>query len=72
MRPVEFPLDDPDGAPYARAALPQALTAAGVLVEPAYLIATRLELDLVSSGRRVVEPERFEDVAAEVLGEAVG
>jgi 2-phosphoglycerate kinase len=72
MRCDELPLGDPDGAPYSRGLMAQSLVAADVLVEPAYTIATRLERDLVMSGRRIVEPERFEEVAAEVLGEAHG
>jgi 2-phosphoglycerate kinase len=50
----------------------RALLAAGVSVDSAYELATRLELDLVATGGRAVEPERFEHLAAELLGEAEG
>src|SRR5262245_28447063 len=50
----------------------RALVAAGISVESAYMIATRLELDLIATGAPVVELERFEEVAAEVLGESEG
>jgi 2-phosphoglycerate kinase len=43
-----------------------------VPAEPAYLIAARLELDLVMRAARAVELERLEQLAAEVLGATAG
>jgi len=67
-----LPLGDPEGLPYSKGMMARALLAAGVSVDSAYELATRLELDLVATGGRAVEPERFEQVAAELLGEAEG
>jgi 2-phosphoglycerate kinase len=67
-----LPLGEPNGFPYSKGMMARALLAAGVSVDSAYELATRLELDLVVSGGRAVEPERFEHVAAELLGEAEG
>jgi len=67
-----LPLGEPEGLPYSKGMMARALLAAGVSVDSAYELATRLELDLVGSGGRAVEPERFEHVAAELLGEDEG
>jgi 2-phosphoglycerate kinase len=67
-----LPLGEPDGFPYSKGMMARALLAAGVSVDSAYELATRLELDLVGAGGRAVEPERFEEVAVELLGEAEG
>ena len=67
-----LPLGEPAGLPYSKGMMARALLAAGVSVDSAYELATRLELDLVATGGRAVEPERFEEVAAEVLGEDEG
>ena len=67
-----LPLGDPDGLPYSKGMMARALLAAGVSVDSAYELATRLELDLVAASRRAVEPERFEELATELLGEAEG
>jgi 2-phosphoglycerate kinase len=66
-----LPLGD-DGFPYSKGMMARALLSAGVSVDSAYELATRLELDLVATRSRAVEPERFEHVAAELLGEAEG
>jgi 2-phosphoglycerate kinase len=67
-----LPLGEAGGLPYSKGMLARALVAAGVSIEAAYLIAARLELDLVGSGGMTVELGRFEEVAAVVLGEAEG
>jgi 2-phosphoglycerate kinase len=67
-----LPLGDPAGLPYSKGMMARALLAAGVSVDSAYELATRLELDLVATGSRAVEPERFDHVAMELLGEAEG
>jgi 2-phosphoglycerate kinase len=66
-----LPLGD-DGFPYSKGMMARALLSAGVSVDSAYELATRLELDLVATRGRAVEAERFEHVAAELLGEAEG
>jgi 2-phosphoglycerate kinase len=67
-----LPLGDPAGLPYSKGMMARALLAAGVSVDAAYELATRLELDLIATAARAVELERFEDVAGEVLGEPEG
>ena len=67
-----LPLGEPDGFPYSKGMMARALLAAGVSVDSAYELATRLELDLVATGGRAVEPERFDQVAAELLGDEEG
>jgi 2-phosphoglycerate kinase len=67
-----LPLGEPDGLPYSKGLMARALVTAGVGIEQAYVLATRLELDLATSGARAVELDRLEDVAAEVLGEPEG
>jgi 2-phosphoglycerate kinase len=67
-----LPLGESDGLPYSKGLMARALVTAGVGIEQAYVLATRLELDLAESGARAVELDRLEDVAADVLGEAEG
>ncbi len=67
-----LPLGDPDGLPYSKGLMAQSLVAAGVGIEPAYVLARRLELDLALTGRRSLEVERLEELAVEVLGETDG
>ncbi len=67
-----LPLGDPNGLPYSKGIMARALVAAGVGIEPAYVLATRLELDLIATGGRAVELDRFEETACELLGEAEG
>jgi 2-phosphoglycerate kinase len=67
-----LPLGDPSGLPYSKGMMARALLAAGVSVDSAYELATRLELDLIATGAPAVELERFEGVAAELLGEVEG
>ena len=75
MRPVDaapVALGDPDGPPYSKGVMARSLVAAGVSLESAYVIAGQLELDLFSTGSRAADPDRLNEVAAEVLGEAEG
>jgi len=67
-----LPLGEPAGFPYSKGMMARALLAAGVSVDSAYELATRLELDIVGVGGRAVELDRFEEVAVELLGEAEG
>ena len=67
-----LPLGDPDGLPYSKGMMARALVSAGVSIEAAYEIATRLELDLIASGAPAVEQEGLDETAAEVLGESDG
>jgi 2-phosphoglycerate kinase len=67
-----LPLGEADGLPYSKGLMARALVTAGVGIEQAYVLATRLELDLAGSGARAVELDRLEEVAAEVLGESDG
>jgi 2-phosphoglycerate kinase len=67
-----LPLGEPDGLPYSKALMARALIAAGVSANRAYELATRIERDLVVRDRSSVEPARFEQLAAEVLGDEEG
>jgi 2-phosphoglycerate kinase len=70
--PDPLPLGDPDGLPYSKGMMARALLAAGVGIEQAYVLAMRLDGELAEDGSPVVDLERFEEVAAEVLGETEG
>ena len=59
-----LPLGDPDGLPYSKAVLERALVAAGVEIESAYILASSLELELIATGARAVEPERLREVGS--------
>jgi 2-phosphoglycerate kinase len=67
-----LPLGEIDGLPYSKGMMARALLAAGVSVDSAYELATRLELDLIGTGSPAVELDRFEEVAAQLLGEDEG
>jgi 2-phosphoglycerate kinase len=67
-----LPLGDPGGLPYSKGLLARTLVATGVSIEPAYLLAKRLELDLAERGARSVSFEHLEERAAEMLGEEDG
>jgi 2-phosphoglycerate kinase len=66
------PLGEPGGLPYSKGLMARALVAVGVGIEPAYLLATQLELDLATRDARTVSLERLDELAAEVLGEEEG
>jgi 2-phosphoglycerate kinase len=67
-----LPLGEPNGFPYSKGMMARALLSAGVSVDSAYELATRLELDLIGTGSPAVELDRFEEVAAQLLGEDEG
>jgi 2-phosphoglycerate kinase len=67
-----LPLGEPGGLPYSKGLMARALVAAGVQIEPAYLLAKQLELDLAERDARTVSLERLEELAAEILGEDEG
>lgn len=64
-----LPLGEPGGLPYSKGLMARALIAAGVSPNRGYELATRIELELVARDRSSIEPSRFEELAAEVLGE---
>jgi 2-phosphoglycerate kinase len=63
-----LPLGEPGGLPYSKGLMARALIAAGVSAERAYRLARRVELDLADRGETALEADRFEELAAEVLG----
>jgi 2-phosphoglycerate kinase len=63
-----LPLGEPGGLPYSKGMMARALIAAGVGAEPAYALATRIELELLARREEALPVERFEELAAEVLG----
>ena len=67
-----LPLGEPGGLPYSKGLMARALIAAGVTAERAYSLARRVEVDLAERDERSVELDRFEELAAEVLGEEEG
>jgi 2-phosphoglycerate kinase len=67
-----LPLGNPEGLPYSKGMMARSLVAAGVAVEAAYEIATRLELELIANGTRAVELAHLEQTSGSVLGEAEG
>jgi 2-phosphoglycerate kinase len=67
-----LPLGEPGGLPYSKGLMARALVAVGVGIEPAYLLAKQLELDLATRDARTVSLERLDELAAEVLGEEEG
>src|SRR5437870_944926 len=67
-----LPLGEPGGLPYSKGLMARALIAAGVRADRAYELATRIELELVERAEQSLEFERFEELAAQVLGEEEG
>ena len=67
-----LPLGEPGGLPYSKGLMARALIAAGVSADRAYQLATRIELELVERAEQSLEFERFEELAAQVLGEEEG
>jgi len=67
-----LPLGEPGGLPYSKGMMARALIAAGVSVERAYELATRIELDLAERDARSTDLERLEELACVVLGTAEG
>jgi 2-phosphoglycerate kinase len=67
-----LPLGEPGGLPYSKGLMARALITAGVSPQRGYDLATRIELELVERDRSSIEPSRFEELAAEVLGDEEG
>ncbi len=67
-----LPLGEPGGLPYSKGLMARALVAAGVQIEPAYLVAMRIEADLAARGERTADLGRIEELAVEALGAAEG
>jgi 2-phosphoglycerate kinase len=67
-----LPLGEPGGLPYSKGLMARALVSVGVSIEPAYLLAKQVELDLANRDARTVSLERLEELAGEVLGEDEG
>jgi 2-phosphoglycerate kinase len=66
-----LPLGDAD-FPYSKGLMARALIAAGVPADGAYQLARALEIDLAERGDRIVELERLQQLAGDILGEGVG
>jgi 2-phosphoglycerate kinase len=58
--------------PYSKGLMSRALVAVGVPIGRAYELARRIEQDLADRHEEVVELDRFEQLAVEVLGDAEG
>src|SRR5438093_11374303 len=67
-----LPLGEPGGLPYSKGLMSRALVAAGVSIEPAYLLAKQLEVDLAARDATSVSFDHLEERAAELLGEDEG
>jgi 2-phosphoglycerate kinase len=66
-----LPLGTPN-QPYSKGLMARALVAVGVPIGRAYELAKRIEQDLALREEEIVELERFEELAIEVLGEEEG
>lgn len=64
-----LPLGGEDGLPYSKGLMARALIATGVSAVKAYELAQQTEADLRGRGATVVELERLQELAEEVLGE---
>ena len=67
-----LPLGEPGGMPYSKGLMARALVAAGVPIERAYELATRIEVDLADRDARATNLDRIEELACEVLGYEAG
>jgi 2-phosphoglycerate kinase len=67
-----LPLGERGGLPYSKGLMARALVSAGVPIEPAYLLASQLEVDLAERRERTVSFEQLEERAVELLGEDEG
>src|SRR6266487_3057803 len=66
-----LPLGTPDH-PYSKGLMARALVAVGVPLGRAYVLAKRIDQDLVERAEQSVELDRVEELALEVLGEEEG
>jgi 2-phosphoglycerate kinase len=67
-----LPLGGEHGLPYSKGMMARALMAVGVAPQRAYDLAQRLEHDLSARGAEVVELDRMDELAVEILGEEEG
>jgi 2-phosphoglycerate kinase len=69
---MPLPLGGEYGLPYSRGLMARALMAVGVRPDRAYTLARRVGDDVVARGGEVVELDRLETLAVEILGQAEG
>src|SRR6266536_4798397 len=69
---MPLPLGGEHGLPYSRGLMARALMAVGVAPDRAYSLARRVGDDLASRGSDIVELDRLECLAVEILGEEQG
>jgi 2-phosphoglycerate kinase len=72
LRGDPLPLGDPSGLPYSKGLMARSLVEVGLAVESAYLLATRVEVDLAQRRAREIELDRLEELAVEQLGAEEG
>jgi 2-phosphoglycerate kinase len=68
----QLSLGGPGNWPYSKGLMAQALVGVGVGVEPAYRLATRVEVDLADRDARAVDLDRLELLAVTELGDEEG
>ena len=71
-RIMPLPLGGEHGLPYSRGLMARALMAVGVAADRAYALARRVGDDLAARGSDVVELDRLDALAVEILGEVEG
>jgi 2-phosphoglycerate kinase len=69
---MPLPLGGEHGLPYSRGLMARALMAVGVAPDRAYTLARRVGYDVAARGADVVELDRLEALAVEILGEDEG
>jgi 2-phosphoglycerate kinase len=69
---MPLPLGGEHGLPYSRGLMARALMAVGVAPDRAYTLARRVGYDVAARGADVVELDRLEALAVEILGESEG
>jgi len=71
-RIMPLPLGGEYGLPYSRGLMARALVAVGVAPDRAYALARRVGIDIAMRDTEVVELDRLEALAVEILGEEEG
>ena len=71
-RVMPLPLGGEHGLPYSRGLMARALMAVGVAPDRAYTLARRVGIDIALRDTDVVELDRLEALAVEILGEEEG
>jgi 2-phosphoglycerate kinase len=69
---MPLPLGGEHGLPYSRGLMARALVAVGVAADRAYALARRIGEELAARGSEVVELERLDELAVDILGEVEG